>query len=259
MSIFYIILIVTSFILGLTYIIISSSRDRFLKYTEVNQYFAIGKLLNFCIFLIITVMMIFLISFEVSQYYDINQKNILMNKTQRVYFISLISLIIFVLSMAYLSISTNDLKGKPVYYIKNFGKQNQTLYILQQHKDKYICTYNKMDNPNRVIINHASLDGLEMEVYYKSSVKNLDFLNLLGFQSKILGTILFIFTMIILLCLYILFIGALFLLNYSLHFSSYTLILTTVGFSIFAFIYLLMIYITNFNKIKSKTANNDNE
>ncbi|MGW7887933.1 hypothetical protein [Staphylococcus xylosus] len=252
MSILYAIPIITSLILGVTYIIISTSRDRFLKYTEVNQYFAIGKLLNFFIFIIITLMMILLISFELSDHYKVDLNNFLASKTNIFYYVTVVSFITFLLSMAYLGISTTDLKGKSVYYIKNYNKQNQTLYILQQHSGKYICTFDEMTNYNRVIIDKSTLDDLEMEVYFKSTIKNLDFTNLLNFYSKKIGTSLFILFMFFLLCLCILFIGGLFLINYSLEFGSNTLILTSIAISIITIVFLLMIYITNFKNIKSK-------
>ena len=258
MSIIYAIPVITSLILGITYIIITTSRDRFLKYTEVNLYFAIGKLLNYFIYLILTSMIVFLISIELSDHYKIDLDKVLADKTQRYYYISLISIIIVMLSMAYFAISTMDLKGKSVYYIKNYNKQNQTLYILQQHNGKYICTFDKISNDQRIIIDNSKLDDLEMNVYSESTIKNLDFSNVLNIYSKKIGASLFIFFMLFLFIICILIIGALFLINYSLEFGSNTLLLISIAASIFIVVFLLMIYITNFKKIKSKTSSNKN-
>ena len=109
-----------------------------------------------------------------------------------------------------------------------------------------------MTNYNRVIIDKSTLDDLEMEVYFKSTFKNLDFTNLLNFYSKKIGTSLFILFMFFLLCLCILFIGGLFIINYSFEFGSNTLILTSIAISIITIVFLLKIYITNFKNIKSK-------
>ncbi|MDH8743034.1 hypothetical protein PYI52_06090 [Staphylococcus epidermidis] len=246
----YILPTITSLVVTLTFIIIATNKDKFLAQIEINQLFAIRKILKFLLFFIITLMCVLVISLQLAEHYNMDVVKILSNPNERFYYISLNLTIVFMISMLYLGISTSGLKSRTNYYIKNYDHTGRDLYILQKHQNKYICTFDEIENANRIIIDTSKIENVELHVSYEDSLMYFDFTNLLNIKNKKLGSFLFVFILIFLFILILLFNFIIFILNVIVDFGSSILLTISILIILATLVAYLVIFIRNLKKKK---------
>lgn len=176
--------LLSSFIIATLFIIITISRDRFLKITEINKQFAIGKILKLLLVLLMSLLLIILISMELADYYNINYSKIINNIQVRNTYILIVSLILFTILIFYLIVYVGELKSKSYYYIDNYCNTGKRLYILQRYKDHYICVYNDPISNNRVIVKVEDIINKDLIYYSKDGTHKLDFTKILTLSDK---------------------------------------------------------------------------
>lgn len=241
----YIVPLITSILIGIVFSIIAFSRDRYLKVTEINQSFAVGKIINLLIVLFISISLILLISLELADHYNVNPTNIINDPKERYIYITTVTLIILVIIIIYIGLAMSNLKSKPFYFINNYCNTNRKLYILQRYKDKYICTYDTVLNYNRVLIDINDLDGTEIEYYSANEKSKFDLTNIFRLKSQVIALLLLIVVLLIITILGLFIIYITFLLNYSLDFGSQSLLYLSVSFSIILLILIGKLISTN--------------
>ncbi|WP_398573986.1 hypothetical protein [Staphylococcus equorum] len=241
----YIVPLITSILIGIVFSIITFSRDRYLKVTEVNQLFAVGKIINLLIVLFISISLMLLISLELADHYNVNPTEIINNPKERYIYITTVTFIILVIIIIYIGLAMSNLKSKPFYFINNYCNTNRKLYILQRYKDKYICTYDTVLNYNRVLIDINDLDGIEIEYYSANEKSKFDLTNIFRLKSQVIALLLLIIGLLIITILGLFIIYITFLLNYSLDFGSQSLLYLSVSFSIIILILIGRLISTN--------------
>lgn len=247
----YIVPLTTSILIGIVFTIIAISRDRYLKVTEINQLFAVGKILNLLIVLFISILLILLISLELADHFGVNPTKIIANPQDRYKFISAVTSIILIILIIYIGLTMSDLKSKTFYFINDYYNTNRKLYILQRYKDKYICTYDTPSNYNRVLIDINDLDGIELEYYSKNDKSKFDLTNILKLNNQILALSLLIIVILVITVLSIFIIFAILSINYFLDFGSISLLSLSVSLSIIILILIIFFISTNIkNAIK---------
>lgn len=238
----YILPLITTIVITVITIISTLSRDRFLKITELNKHHAISKILHFLSFIFLSLMFILLISMELSDHFKIDPKTIINNSQFRLYYILVVLFILIVLSVIYISIFINDFFEKNYYFVENYNDVSRKLIILQKYKEQYICTYDSIDNNNRIIINSENLENIELKYHYKDSFKIPDISNILDIKYKTLGVTLFFIGLIFPLLFSILLLFSLVFLNYILDFGSMLLLILSFMLSI-AVIFSYLMYL----------------
>lgn len=240
--------VTASIVIGIVFTIIAISRDRYLKVTEINQLFAVGKIINLLVVLFISTILILLISLELADHYNINPTKIIANPKDRYTYITVVTSIILIILIIYISLTMGDLKSKSNYFVNNYFNTNRNLYILQRYKDKYICSYDSPKSYNRVLININDLDGIELEYYSKNNTSKFDLMNLFKLKNQKLALSLLITALLFITILSLIIIFLIFLLNYLLDFGSNSLITFSISFSITILIINVVIVISNIKK-----------
>ncbi|MDW4289998.1 hypothetical protein QI122_08155 [Staphylococcus saprophyticus] len=247
----YIVPLTTSIIIGIVFTIIAISRDHYIKVTEINQLFAVGKIINLLVVLFISTILILLISLELADHFNINPTKIIANPKDRYTYITVVTSIILIILIIYISSTMGNLKSKAYYFVNNYCNTNRNLYILQRYKDKYICTYDTPKSYNRVLIDIKDLDGIELEYYSANKKSKFDLTNIFLLKSQRIALLLLIIALLFITFSGIFIIFLTFLLNYSLDFGSKSLLYLSISFSIIILIAIGKLISTNIkNTIK---------
>ncbi|MCE4994727.1 hypothetical protein [Staphylococcus xylosus] len=241
-------------IIACIFIIISISRDKFLKTIDISQMFAITKILKFLLFVIISTSLIVLASLELV-HYDIAEINKVLNNPNKrfIYFIE-ITFLIIIFSVLYIIIL--NFSNKNCYYIENYNNSGQTLYILQKYKDYYICTIDSPENNSRIIKSFEDLNNIKLEYYINSNLEHLNVSDIFTiYKTHVKKMFFFYLTQLTLIIGFFFVMLLIFSVNYIFNFKSIIILLTTIVL-IFYFIYILIkALIMNWSELNTYQAN----
>lgn len=240
--------LLSSCIIGSIFIIVSISRDKFLKTIDINQMFAITKILKFILFIIISTCLIVLISLDLVHHEPEQINNVLNNPKEILTYFTKISLFIIIFSAIYIFLSS--FSNKDCYYIENYNNSGKRLYILQKYKDYYICTIDSPKSDIRIIKNSEDIINTKLEYYYNSNIQHFDVSNVFTYKSHKTRMFTFFLSNFLLIILSIFLIGAILLLNSFINFQSQTLIIISLTFSIAILVYLFIALKMNWSKLR---------
>ncbi|MFQ3845449.1 hypothetical protein AABD41_13155 [Staphylococcus pseudoxylosus] len=245
--------LLSSSIVACIFIIISFSRDRFLKIIDVNQMFAITKILNFIAFLIVCTSLIVLISLDIVNF-DIDQiDNVLYNPKERFTYFTECLTFLTMFIIVYFCIPSYS--NKDCYYIENYNNSGKRLYILQKYKDYYICTIDTPNSNTRIIKSTEDITNTKLEYYFNSNMKLFDVSDVFKYKSHKARMFAFFLLNFLLIIISMLLIGTILLLNSFINFESRLAIMLSLILSIYVLLYLLQVLKMNWSKFNTYQAN----
>ena len=246
--------LLSSCIIGSIFIIILISRDKFLKTIEINQMYAITKILKFVLFLIISTSLIVLISLDLA-HYDTKQINhVLNNPKERLMYFTKFSLFIIIFTTIYIFLVSHA--NKDCYYIENYNNSGKRLYILQKYKDHYICTLDSPNSDLRIIKNIEDISNTKLRYYFNSNMQLFDVSNVFTYKFHKTRMFTFFLSNFLLIIISILIIGAILLLDSFINFQSQIANIITLMLSIAILVYLYRALKMNWSNL-SKYQNNN--
>lgn len=239
--------LLSSSIIGSIFIIISISRDNFLKTIEINQMFAIIKILKFILFIIVSTLLIVLISLELVHYDAEQINNVLNNPKERLIYFTEVTLIVIVFSAIYIALLV--FSNKNCYYIENYNNSGKRLYILQKYKDRYICTIDSPKSNTRIIKNSEDINSKKLEYYYNSNMQHFDISDVFTYKSHKTRMYSFFLSNFLLVILGLVLIGTTQFINLIFNFESKISIIVSLMLSISILVYLIKALKMNWSKL----------